>query len=402
MRATYPAETMQLRALARTGLMATGTFWFVTAVLGQTLFALAVATFYGSAAWRGDALAWNRFMTGGYLEAHPASNGIVAVHIIAAVVLMLSGALQLTPLARRLAPRLHRWNGRVYLAAAAGASLAGLYMVWVRGTPGDLPQHLGLSLNALLILAFAAMALRRAMQRQIRAHQLWALRLFVVASGVWFFRLGVLLAFALFGHPVGFNPRTFTGPFLTVMTFAQTLLPLAVLELYIWARDHGGARARFAAAGGLFMLTMVMAGGIAVNAAGLWLPEIISPFASRQPVAVPMSIAIAKGGAGAGIAKYIALRNTQPDKFDFGEDQVNGLGYQMIHSRRVSDAAAVFTFGTQVFPHSANLFDSLGEAYADLGDTARAVLSYRKSLALNPANENAADALRELMQGSTP
>ncbi len=48
------------------------------------------------------------------------------------------------------------------------------------------------------------------------------------------------------------------------------------------------------------------------------------------------------------------------------------------------------------YPLSANVYDSLGEAYMDAGDTTRAIANYRRSLRLNPANHNAADALREL------
>ena len=57
---------------------------------------------------------------------------------------------------------------------------------------------------------------------------------------------------------------------------------------------------------------------------------------------------------------------------------------------RLDDAVAILRFGTALYPTSANLFDSLGEALEKKRDTAAAVLSYRRSLELNPKNANAA------------
>jgi hypothetical protein len=38
----------------------------------------------------------------------------------------------------------------------------------------------------------------------------------MVLSGVWFFRLGMFLWLAINRGPAGFEPDTFTGPFLTI------------------------------------------------------------------------------------------------------------------------------------------------------------------------------------------
>jgi cytochrome c-type biogenesis protein CcmH/NrfG len=47
-------------------------------------------------------------------------------------------------------------------------------------------------------------------------------------------------------------------------------------------------------------------------------------------------------------------------------------------------------------PESGNAYDSLGEVYARSGDRAKAIESYRRSLALDPANANAAEQLEAL------
>jgi len=74
--------------------------------------------------------------------------------------------------------------------------------------------------------------------------------------------------------PVGFDPKTFTGPFLTFLSFAQYLVPLAVLQLYLHAQERREPRGQLAMAGGLLVLTLAMMGGIAAAAAIMWLPHL--------------------------------------------------------------------------------------------------------------------------------
>jgi hypothetical protein len=167
----------------------------------------------------------------------------------------------------------HHVVGRCYIAAAAVLSLGGLYMVWIKGGPGGLGQHLGISLNALLILVFAALALRAARARRIDVHRCWALRLYVAVLGVWFFRLGLTLWILIHRAPVGFDPETFSGPFLTFLSFAQTLVPLALLELYLRAERSARPAAQVAASGGLVLMTLATAAGIGTAYLMLWRPH---------------------------------------------------------------------------------------------------------------------------------
>jgi hypothetical protein len=95
-----------------------------------------------------------------------------------------------------------------------------------------------------------------------------------VASGVWFFRVGLMLWLFIHKAPVGFDPETFRGPFLTFLGFAQYLLPLAVLEIYFWARDRAGALVKSITAGGVFVLTVAMGVGIFTATMGMWLPRL--------------------------------------------------------------------------------------------------------------------------------
>lgn len=246
--------------------------WFIVTCAGQLTFGAYIALLYGGAAMRGNAEAWNTVMTHGYVAGESMGNRIVAVHLLVAAIIMLGGALQLVPALRRRAPGFHRWNGRLYLAGAALASLSGLYMLWFRGAVGDLPQHLGISLNSLLILVCAAQTLRHAIAGRFDVHRRWALRLYLCVSGVWYFRVGLMCWIAVNGGPRGFDPDTFTGPVLSVLAFAQYLAPLAILEVYLRGQQHARAAARLGAAGLLLLSTVVTGMGVAVATLGMWLP----------------------------------------------------------------------------------------------------------------------------------
>ena len=73
------------------------------------------------------------------------------------------------------------------------------------------------------------------------------MRLFLAASAVWFFRIGLMFWFMTTGG-IGIDPETFEGPFLTFMYFAQMAIPLLVLQLYFWAQDSNRAGLKVAAA----------------------------------------------------------------------------------------------------------------------------------------------------------
>ncbi|MDP9109390.1 MAG: hypothetical protein M3N23_10025, partial [Pseudomonadota bacterium] len=109
---------------------------------------------------------------------------------------------------------------------------------------------------------------------RIAVHRRWAMRLFLVVSGVWFFRVGLMFWIVVNQGPTGFDPNTFTGPTLTILSFAQSLLPLAIFELYLRARDGESVALRLSSAASLVASTLVTGAGIAAAAMILWLPHI--------------------------------------------------------------------------------------------------------------------------------
>jgi CubicO group peptidase (beta-lactamase class C family) len=78
------------------------------------------------------------------------------------------------------------------------------------------------------------------------------------------------------------------------------------------------------------------------------------------------------------------------------ENEMNTVGYRLLAKEKKEEALEIFKINTEDFPDSANAHDSLGEGYLAVGDANAAVKSYRKSLELDPSNENARNVLKQL------
>lgn len=88
------------------------------------------------------------------------------------------------------------------------------------------------------------------------------------------------------------------------------------------------------------------------------------------------------------------LRQTHPE-LHLTEDYVNQWGYRLA-ANEPEMAVGLFRYNTERWPASWNTFDSLAEGYERLGDQARAIANYQKSLDLHPGNTNAVGHLQKL------
>jgi hypothetical protein len=256
------ARTWDAKAAARSALRTSAVAWFVTALIGQWFFAYHIAATYIATALTGNFAAWNERLFVGLVAGDPVGNVALGAHLFIAFVITIGGTLQLIPQIRTYAPAFHRWNGRVYIVIAFVTSLAALYMIWTRDTFGGIfVNDISVSIDAMLIMVFAGMTLRHAMARRIDVHRRWALRTFIVVSGVWFTRVIYTFLDIALGSLPG-STDDMTGPTNVAIGFASYLLPLAVLELYFLARRSPGVVVRFATAA--LVLAAAAATGIGV------------------------------------------------------------------------------------------------------------------------------------------
>ncbi len=75
---------------------------------------------------------------------------------------------------------------------------------------------------------------------------------------------------------------------------------------------------------------------------------------------------------------------------------LNAMGYVLMGEKQSSLALQVFKMNTLLFPADSNTWDSLGEAYFNLGNKAKAIEMYKKVLELKPNNSNALEQLKKL------
>jgi CubicO group peptidase (beta-lactamase class C family) len=97
------------------------------------------------------------------------------------------------------------------------------------------------------------------------------------------------------------------------------------------------------------------------------------------------------------ITLYHSVRISQKEIYDVeNEGVLNKIGYQLMNNKRLDDCIAIFNLNIQQFPTSANVYDSMGEAYYIKGDMKLATLNYKKSLELDPRNDNARQMIEKI------
>lgn len=118
----------------------------------------------------------------------------------------------------------------------------------------------------------------------------------------------------------------------------------------------------------------------------------------KKPTAKFMSEVIAKEG----IEKGIQFYKEHKDLSDYYIDEVELIvaGYKLLHAGNAKDAAEVFKLSTEVFPDKDNPYDSYAEALMALGENEEAIKNYKKSLEINPRNNNAVEMLKKLSESN--
>ncbi|MEL6340128.1 MAG: DUF2306 domain-containing protein [Myxococcota bacterium] len=245
--------------------------WFVVTVLGQWAFVVYILAYYGARTLNGDWTAWNdRPLIDGHQAGDTWGNLGFLLHTLLAAIMTAAGTVQLLPAVRARWPRLHRIGGRAFLATAAILAISGLALVWIRGTYLNVVAAVAVSVDAILILVFSALALQTAVRHRFLEHRRWALRTFMVANGVWMLRIGYM-AWAIPTGGLGVS-NSMDGPFDTFWVFGCYLLPLAILETYLWVESNGNSAQRWGVAGLLFASAACIALGVFGTAMFRWLP----------------------------------------------------------------------------------------------------------------------------------
>jgi D-alanyl-D-alanine-carboxypeptidase/D-alanyl-D-alanine-endopeptidase len=115
----------------------------------------------------------------------------------------------------------------------------------------------------------------------------------------------------------------------------------------------------------------------------------------KKPAVAAIKNVIDTKGASAASKTYHKLKIKQ-SAYEFDENAFNILGYEYLTKGKIAEALAVFKINMDEFPESFNVFDSYAEALMNDGQKDAAIVYYKKSLEINPANTNATEMLAKM------
>ena len=95
-------------------------------------------------------------------------------------------------------------------------------------------------------------------------------------------------------------------------------------------------------------------------------------------------------------AVYARLKKEHPELY-LAEDYVNSWGYSLLRQGKKQPALELFKLNVQLYPASANTYDSLAKVYEATGDRDSAIQNYRRPLVLDPTNTNVTEHLQKLV-----
>jgi dienelactone hydrolase len=110
--------------------------------------------------------------------------------------------------------------------------------------------------------------------------------------------------------------------------------------------------------------------------------------------------AFAKGGFRDAQSIYTKMKAAAPE-FQLSPPSLNKLGYELLGAKNARGAVELFKLATYLEPQYGDAFDSEGEAYEALGDTALAIAAYEKAAAVDKRQTNAIARIQALRSGGT-
>jgi CubicO group peptidase (beta-lactamase class C family) len=93
---------------------------------------------------------------------------------------------------------------------------------------------------------------------------------------------------------------------------------------------------------------------------------------------------------------FVKKEKAQNPDFNPKEFELNNWAYRMLTTNQKKEALNIFKLNVYLFPDSWNVYDSYGEILLKTGDTNKAIEMYKKSIDLNPDNENGKKILEQI------
>lgn len=119
-------------------------------------------------------------------------------------------------------------------------------------------------------------------------------------------------------------------------------------------------------------------------------------YRAAPPIVERMAQSLSRGNIPEAVRRYRVYMADPRHSYADEEASVNELGYRLLGQGRHDQAIAMLELNAAAHPESANVYDSLGEAYEKAGQPEAAARNYRKVLGLDPSNANARSRLEQL------
>ncbi|MBD2705575.1 beta-lactamase family protein [Spirosoma sp. BT702] len=118
--------------------------------------------------------------------------------------------------------------------------------------------------------------------------------------------------------------------------------------------------------------------------------------ANKQSLANHYARTLIRAGAESAL-ETLNAHKTDTTHYYLNEQEMNRLGLQLFYNAYQPAGLEALRLTTVLYPASWNVYDSYAEVLKAVGRREEAILMYRKSLALNPSNKRAEQALVDLM-----
>ncbi len=143
---------------------------------------------------------------------------------------------------------------------------------------------------------------------------------------------------------------------------------------------------------------------ILTSSGGRWVgqleKEIFAKLTNQKYIPPKKSIALAFYNmildTNLGTAKKWFEEHKTSNTYYLKEEEMNNVGYALLQQNKLNDALEVFNYNVELFPESANVYDSLGECYLKMNNTELALKNYKKSILINPENSNAKQVIEKI------
>jgi tetratricopeptide (TPR) repeat protein len=100
------------------------------------------------------------------------------------------------------------------------------------------------------------------------------------------------------------------------------------------------------------------------------------------------------------LQEFEAAKKVNPDDVLFRENIVNQIGYGLLQNNRAKDAIELFKLNVAAFPNSANVYDSLSDAYDADGNRQLAIQYAEKALEKLAGDANIDDGRKQAIRDS--